>query len=194
MKTSNQQGSLAFLDTLVSVDSNGSLITTVFGKPTHMCQYLHWDSHHSITNKYSVYNTLICRAQTVCSNQQLFGQEYQDIKPALSRWKYPDWVSDRLQIKMDYNPSLKHCSNSPNPHMDTLKDIFIVVSYSKGLRKGFKYNVGKWESRYTSRPTIQLRIYCWFLRTGRALSTKEVSSVVQVQPPWMYNGIHSGSW
>ena len=50
-----QSRSLPFLDTLVSVDSNGSLITTVFRKPTHMDQYLHWDSHHSITNKYSVY-------------------------------------------------------------------------------------------------------------------------------------------
>ena len=74
-ETPNQQGSLPFLDTLVSVGANGSLITTVFRKPTHMDQYLHWDSHHSSTNKYSVYNTLTHMAQTVCSNQQLLGQE-----------------------------------------------------------------------------------------------------------------------
>ena len=38
-----------FLDTLL--DSNGSLITTDSRKHTHIGQYLHWDSHHSTTNR-----------------------------------------------------------------------------------------------------------------------------------------------
>ena len=76
MVAANQQGSLLFLDILVSVETNGSLVTTVYMKPMHMDQYQHCDSHHSITNKYSVFNTFLHRAQTVCSNQQLLGQEY----------------------------------------------------------------------------------------------------------------------
>ena len=145
----------------------------------HMDQYLNWDSHHSITNIYSFYNTLIHRAQTACSNQQLLGQEYQHIKTAVSRCKYPDWVFHRLQTKMDYKLSLQCCNNNPNPHQDTNKnkDIFIVVPYSKGLSKSFKNICGKPESMYTLRPTIQLRIYWWLLRTDTALSTKEVPSI-----------------
>ena len=85
-ETSNQQGSLPFLDTLVFVCTDGSLITTVFRKPTHMDQYLRRDSHHSLTNKYSVYNTLTHRAQTVWTD---FGQEYQHIKTTFSRCKVP---------------------------------------------------------------------------------------------------------
>ena len=47
-----------FLDTLTPQGPDGTLITMVYRKPTHTDQYQHWDSHHSITNKYSIYNTL----------------------------------------------------------------------------------------------------------------------------------------
>ena len=50
-------GSIPFLDTLVTPKSEGSLSTTVYRKPTHTNQYLLWDSHHAIANKYSVINS-----------------------------------------------------------------------------------------------------------------------------------------
>ena len=53
----DQQGFLPFLDTLTSQGLDGNLITTVYRKPTYTDQYLHWDSHHSITNEYCIYNT-----------------------------------------------------------------------------------------------------------------------------------------
>ena len=52
-------GSLPFLDTLVTVKEDGSLSTSIYRKPTHTNQYLQWDSHHSIANKYSVINYYI---------------------------------------------------------------------------------------------------------------------------------------
>ena len=57
-----QQGSLPFLDTLVTIEPNNTFSTTVYRKPTHTDQYLHWDSNHHITAKQSVYNTLAHRA------------------------------------------------------------------------------------------------------------------------------------
>ena len=57
-------GSLPFLDTLVTVTEDGSLSTSIYRKPTHTNQYLQWDSHHSIANKYSVINSLLHRAKT----------------------------------------------------------------------------------------------------------------------------------
>ena len=83
MEAAYQEGSLPFLDTLVSVGTNGSLVMTVYRNPTHMDQYLHWESHHNVTNKYSIFNTLTHRAWTVCSNQQLLGQEQHHIQTAL---------------------------------------------------------------------------------------------------------------
>ena len=53
-----QQGLLPFLDTLVTIELNNTFGTTVYRKPTHTDQYLHWDSNYHITANQSVYNTL----------------------------------------------------------------------------------------------------------------------------------------
>ena len=105
-----------------------------------MGQYVHWDGHHSMFNKNSVYSTPTLRAQTGSSKLQLLGHEYQHIKTALSRCNYPDRVFNRLYTKMDYKLSLQHHNNYPKAHRDTNKneDILIVVPYSKGLNKSFK--------------------------------------------------------
>ena len=58
-------GSLPFLDILITPDKDGRLDTTVYRKPTHTNQYLHWDSHYTISSKYSVVGTLHHRAKTI---------------------------------------------------------------------------------------------------------------------------------
>ena len=51
-------GSMLFLDTLVMPQSDGTLATTEYRKPTHTDQYLQWDSNHTISTKHSVVITL----------------------------------------------------------------------------------------------------------------------------------------
>ena len=58
-------GSMPFLDTLVTPQSDGSLATTVYRKPTHTNQYLQWDSQHAISNKYSIISLLLHRAKHI---------------------------------------------------------------------------------------------------------------------------------
>ena len=48
-KDPKEDGSIPFLDMLIIPDEEGRLKTKVYRKPTHTDQYLHWDSHHSIT-------------------------------------------------------------------------------------------------------------------------------------------------
>ena len=59
----NEDGSIAFLDMLITPVRNGRLNTSVYRKEPHTDQYLHWDSHHSISAKYSVVGTLFHRAE-----------------------------------------------------------------------------------------------------------------------------------
>ena len=64
-------GSIPFLDIMVMPQPDGSLETAVYRKPTHTDMYLHWDSYHHLSGKFTVINTLRHRAKTVCSNCQL---------------------------------------------------------------------------------------------------------------------------
>ena len=70
-----QQGSLHFLDTLVTIEQDNTFSTTVYRKPNHTDQYLHWDSNHHITAKQSVFNTLVHRDKIVSSTQNKLDKE-----------------------------------------------------------------------------------------------------------------------
>ena len=59
----SEDGSIPFLDMLIIPDEDGRLNTTVYRKPTHTEQYLHWDSHYAIPSKYSVIGTIYHRAK-----------------------------------------------------------------------------------------------------------------------------------
>ena len=65
MEDCRSDGSMPFLDNLVTPRSDGSLSTIVYRKPTHTNLYLRWDSHHTIAARYNVINTLHLRARAV---------------------------------------------------------------------------------------------------------------------------------
>ena len=71
VEDNKEYGSIPFLDTIVKPEVDGGLSITVYKKPTYTDQYLQWDSHHNLSAKFSVINTLSHRAKTVCSNLEL---------------------------------------------------------------------------------------------------------------------------
>ena len=64
VEDNKEDGSIPFLDTIVKPEADGTLSITVYRKPTHTDQYLQWDSHHHLSAKFSVINTLSHRART----------------------------------------------------------------------------------------------------------------------------------
>ena len=58
VEDNKEDGSIPFLDTIVKPEADGSLSITVYRKPTHTGQYLQWDSHHHLSVKFSVIQTL----------------------------------------------------------------------------------------------------------------------------------------
>ena len=83
-----QDGSMPFLDTLVTPQEDGTLTTSVYRKPTHTDLYLQWDSHHNLASKYSVINTLTHRVKAVCSNSELLETELKHLQEILGYCKY----------------------------------------------------------------------------------------------------------
>ena len=76
-------GYIPFMDTIVMPQPDGSLLKSVYRKPTHTDQYLQWNSHHHLSAKFSVINTLKHRAKTVCSNHHLLKEEEDHLNNAL---------------------------------------------------------------------------------------------------------------
>ena len=130
-----RDGAMPFLDILVTPGRDGSLNTSVYRKPTHTDLYLQWDSHHTLTSKYSMIGTLQHRAETICSNPQLLQKEEQHLKNALKNCKYPTWALNRIQMKTKKQDS-KQVPNRTS--MNNQKKSYIVVPYYSGLSESIK--------------------------------------------------------
>ena len=132
-------GAMPFLDILVMPGRDGSLSTSVYRKPTHTDLYLQWDSHHTLTSKYSVIGTLQHRANTICSNPQLLQKE-EHLKVALKNCKYPTWAFNRIQMKTKKQESKQVQTNRTN--RNNQRKFYIVVPYYSGLSESIK-NIGR---------------------------------------------------
>ena len=134
VENTREDGSIPFLDTLITPNNDGSLQTKVFRKPTHTNQYLKWDSHHAISNKYSVINSLLHRANDICSSQELLEEEEKHIQEALTACQYPMWAINRMKTKMRAPRNIRNRNQENRP---TCKGS-ITVPYNEGLSETFK--------------------------------------------------------
>ena len=99
--TNKEDGSIPFLDTFVKPEADGSPSITVYRKPTHTDQYLQWDSHHHLSAKLSVINTLTHSTKTMCSNPELLHKEMDHLRKALIQCKYPKWALDKVEKRLN---------------------------------------------------------------------------------------------
>ena len=100
VEDNKKDGTIPFLDTIFKPEANGRLSITVFRKPTHMDQYLQCDSHHHLSAKYSVINTLTHRGKTICNKPGLLQEEMDHLKKALTHCRYPKWAIDRVERRL----------------------------------------------------------------------------------------------
>ena len=151
VEDNKEDGTIPFLDTIVKPEADGKPSITVYRKPTHMNQYLQWDSHHCLSAKYGVINTLTHMAKTVCNKPELFQNEMEDLRKALIHWQYPKWSLDRVEKRLT-NPT-RDVSNGADSqgtagNQPTTNEVkpkgHIVIPYTQGLCESIK----KISSRY----------------------------------------------
>ena len=140
---SKPDGSMPFLDMMITPKEDGRLSTTVYRKPTHTDLYLQWDSHHSISSKYSMVGTLHHRAKTICSSPQMLQQEEDHLSRVLTRCKYPAWAINRVKIKMRTPAQKKSTKNNANNQKNSQRP-YIVVQYYQGLSESIKRTCNKY--------------------------------------------------
>ena len=97
--------------------------------------HLQWDSHHHLSAKYSVINTLRHRAKRAFSNHQLLKEEEDHLNRALSNCRYPAWALNRAGMNtMDNNKRRNKTTYNTNSN----KKPYTVVPYMKGLSESSK--------------------------------------------------------
>ena len=147
VEDNKEDGSIPFLDTIVKPEADGSLSITVYRKPTHTDQYLQWDSHHHLSAKFSVIQTLSHRASTVCSNPELLQKEKQHLRKALTKCNYPKWALDKVEKRL--NRSTRQVNdggnNSAQPANHGVQSKgHIVIPYTQGLCESIKRICGRY--------------------------------------------------
>ena len=151
VEDNKEDGSIPFLDTIVKPEENGGLSITVYRKPTHTDQYPQWDSHHNLSAKFIVINTLSHRAKIVCSNPELLKQEKEDPRKALTQCKYPKWALDKVEKKLNRSPSEaidgvnnQHTNGTSAATKEVKRKGHIVIPYTQGLCESIKKICGRY--------------------------------------------------
>ena len=174
-----EDGSIPFLDMLIISDEDGRLNTTVYRKPTHTGQYLHWDSHHAITSKYSMIGTLYHRARTICSNPSQLQEEEKHLFKSLRKCKYPNWALNRVKLKSQ-TPALKKKNiNKLAPNNSRVPKPYIVVHYHQGLSKSFKRTCKKYGIEVYLKGGHTIKDLLWLQRI-KIQSLKKVESYIDI--------------
>ena len=161
---SRPDGSMPFLDILVTPGTDGRLNTTVYRKPTHTDQYMHWDSHHTVSSKYSVVGTLHHRAKTLCSSKQLLQQEEEHLSKVLMNCKYPTWALNRVKMKMS-KPAQNKNNKKSTTSQNTNQRPYITVPYYKGLSESVNKKCNNYGYKSISKEVQPSKTSWWPPRT-----------------------------
>ena len=127
-----EENKLAFVDVMVIRNTNDTINTPVYRKPTNTDIYINWHSHSPLQLKKTIANILIQRAIKICSDKKFLDEELDIIKHNLCEVNdYP-----RKFVKNIINDNL-HKRNSIAPKLNegkNRKEIIINLKYA--VQKG----------------------------------------------------------
>ena len=142
---------LPYLDSLTQAESDRSITTKVYRKPTHTDQYLQFESHHPLAHKLGVIRTLNYRADTIISDPEEIRKEKEHVRTALSQCGYPDWAFHKAnKPQRDTQAPERGTGNDRQPQRVSLP---YVEGLSDRLRKVFRQH----SIQVSCKPTNSLR-------------------------------------
>ena len=109
------QNQLPFLDVKVTKDNNNKLQTSVYRKPTHTDQYLHFTSHHPLQVKTGIIATLARRARNICSTQDSLETELNHLRHVFTHFNDypPELVNKTIQNTLNPPPKPPRQQTAP---------------------------------------------------------------------------------
>ena len=179
VEDNKEDGSIPFLDTIVKPEAGGSLSITVYRKPTHTDQYLQWDSHHYLSAKFSVIQTLShrappCAAILSCSKRR--NNTSGKLSPNVTTLNGP-WTKWRKDLTGLPDRSMMGATTLPSlPTMECKVRVTLSYPTHKVFVKVSKGSVVDMASKLTSRVAKPSKTFWSPLRTRTLCSTKVVPS------------------
>ena len=129
------EGSLAFLDVLVTRTPEGLLQTTVFRKPTHTGRYQSFSFHHPLPQKLSIPRTLFFRAENIVKEDELKKDEKRMINNTLNVNGYPRFHRKRWPTHSESEsqqtkiiPVVPYMQNLTEPIKRVLQQVSVGVA------------------------------------------------------------------
>ena len=138
---------LPFLDILLSQDTDGSISTSVYRKPTHTDQYLHFLLHHPVAHKWSVVKTLMSRAEDLSSSTVNRVKEEKHMVEALQRNGYPKGFIQRQ--------TCLHAEKAAQQNSET--HVTLTLPYIGGLSQSIRWIFSPLAIRVLFRPFKTLK-------------------------------------
>ena len=180
VEDNKEDGSIPFLDTIVKPEADGSLSISVYRKPTNTDQYLQWDSHHHLSAKFSVIQTLSHRASTMCSNPELLQKKRSTSGKLSPNATIPNGLWTRWRKDSTSLPVRLMIGATTMPSLPT-KECLVRVTLSYPTHKVFvkvsKRSLVGMASKITSKVAELSKTYWSLPRTKTLWSTKVVPSI-----------------
>ena len=172
IESTQKKCAIPILDTLVTQQTDNSLSITVYHKPTHTDKYLQWDSHHSLSAKCSVIDTLMHRVKLYALPQSFARRNLLTLGmqwgSAITPWAINKVQNKILNSNQVDQGNIQHNTNNNNQPLvnnnqeastTTTSPVLIntmgqvVIPHVQGTAKVSNTSVVSMESRYTSRET-----------------------------------------
>ena len=137
--------SIPFLDTKVTIEEDGSISTNVFRKKTHTNQYLDFHSNHHARQKIGIISTLMKRINII-SKEEDKTIEQDTVKNAFRACGYPEWVVNKDQ--------------SQKKKREKEKEEFLTsvsIPYNKGISESFARIMKKYKVDTIHKPSTTIK-------------------------------------
>ena len=139
-----ENGKIAFLDTLIHVLPDRSTKITVYRKATHTDQYLDFRSNHHIKQKIGIISTFEHRIQELVTTEEDQKKERSHVKKALRRCGHPNWSLNRKKKQKEKEEPVERRGK-------------VVLPYTKGISENLARIFRKHDVETIHKPSTTLK-------------------------------------
>ncbi|KAK3754655.1 hypothetical protein QZH41_003871 [Actinostola sp. cb2023] len=143
-----EEGAISFLDTKTTRQDDGSILVSVYRKPTHTDRYLDFNSHHHMQHKRSVAKTLLGRARNIPSSPRDKSSETKHVFDALGANSYPVNF-----LKSCKTPGPQQRTQPQQPQQPEQDRGFVVLPYIKDVSEKITRTLNKFNVRVSHKST-----------------------------------------